>query len=81
MNKNFLFAIDQKQNEVIVSESPKGSLAIRLVERISRNKNEVLYNAVTTLESISKTTEFDPALFKQMDKVCQLLYSKHKEDC
>lgn len=79
MSNNFLFALDQKQNEIIISDSPKGSLAISLVERISRNNNEVLYQAVTTLESIAKTPEFDPALFKQMDKVCQMIYRNYKE--
>ena len=39
----------------------------------------MLYNAVQTLTSISKSSNFDMAIFKSMDKVCQMMYSKHKE--
>jgi hypothetical protein len=76
MNKNFLFAIDQDKEEVIISESPKGSMKINFIERIGRNENEMLYNAVITLTSITKDPNFDAALFKAMDKVCQLIYNK-----
>jgi hypothetical protein len=72
-----LFAIDQNTNEIIVSESPKGSNKINLVERIKREENIILYNAVVTLSSISSSSNLDISLFKAMDKVCQLIYSKH----
>ena len=72
-----LFAIDQNTNEIIVSESPKGSNKINLVERIKREENVILYNAVVTLSSISSSSNLDISLFKAMDKVCQLIYSKH----
>jgi hypothetical protein len=75
-----LFAIDTKTEEVIVSDSPKGSNEIKFIERIKREDNEVLYNAVVALTSITKAPNFDVAIFKAMDKVCQMIYNKHKED-
>lgn len=78
MNTNFLFAIDANTNEVIVSESPKGSKTIHFIERIAQTDNHVLYSAVATLTAITKSADFDPAIFKSMDKVCQLVYAKHK---
>jgi len=77
---NMLFAIDQNTNEIIVSESPKGSNKINLVERIKREENAILYNAVVTLSSISSASNLDISLFKAMDKVCQMIYVKHKEN-
>lgn len=79
MKTNFLFAVDLQTEEVIVSESPKGSNKVHFIERIGRNDNEVLYHAVITLTGITKAPDFDVALFKAMDKVCQLIYAKHKE--
>lgn len=74
-----LFAIDQNTNEVIVSESPKGSNKINFIERIKQEENVILFNAVVTLSSISSSNNLDVSLFKAMDKVCQLIYNKHKE--
>lgn len=74
-----LFALDEKAEEVIVSESPKGSNKINFIERIKRKDSEMLYNAVVTLTSISRAPAIDTAIFKAMDKVCQLLYNKYKE--
>ncbi len=79
MNNNFLFAVDTNTEEVIVSDSPKGSNKVNFIERIGRNDNEMLYHAAVTLTSITKATHFDVAIFKAMDKVCQMLYNKHKE--
>jgi hypothetical protein len=79
MSANNLFAIDQKTEEVIVSESPKGSNQINFIERISRQENELLYNAVTILTNISQAPDLDVPIFKAMDKVCQLIYGKKKE--
>ena len=76
---NILFAIDQNTKEIIVSESPKGSNKINLVQRIKREDNLILYNAVVTLSSISSSTNLDISLFKAMDKVCQLIYNKYIE--
>jgi hypothetical protein len=73
-----LFAIDTKTEEIIVSDSPKGSNEIIFIERIKLQDNEVLYNAVVALTSITKAPNFDMAIFKAMDKVCQMLYDKHK---
>ena len=78
MSTNNLFAIDPKTEEVIVSESPKGSNKINFIERIKRKENELLYNAVVTLTSISNAPDLDMTFFKAMDKVCQLIYGKHK---
>jgi hypothetical protein len=79
MNKNLLFAIDINTEEIVVSESPKGSNQVHLIERIVRKENEILYNAVVTLTSITKAPNFDVAIFKAMDKVCQLIYNKQTE--
>ena len=78
MYKDLLFAVDTNTKEVIVSESPKGTNKVNFIERIDYNVNEILYNAVVTLTSITKTPDFDIKIFKAMDKVCQLIYSKHK---
>jgi hypothetical protein len=73
-----LFAIDPQTEEIIVSDSPKGSNAIHLIERIPRDKYEDLYLAVVTLTSLSKAANFDVKAFKAADKVCQMLYEKYK---
>ena len=79
MNKSLLFAIDIDTQEVIVSGSSKGSNKINFIERIVQSDNIMFYNAVQTLTSITKSSNFDMAIFKSMDKVCQLMYRKHKE--
>ena len=79
MNKSLLFAIDIQTQEVIVSGSSKGSNKIDFFERIKKSDNDMLYNGVQTLTSISKSSNFDMAIFKSMDKVCQKIYSKHME--
>ena len=79
MNKGLLFAIDINTEEVIVSDSSKESNKINFIERIKRSDNDLIYNAVQTLTSITKSTNFDAAIFKSMDKVCQMIYHKHKE--
>jgi hypothetical protein len=75
---SMLFAIDTKTEEVIVSDSPKGSNEIKFIERIKLVDNEVLYNSVVALTSITKDPNFDVAIFKAMDKVCQMIYNKNK---
>ena len=77
---SMLFAIDTKTEEIIVSDSPKGSNEIKFIERIKRQENEVLYNAVVALTIITKDPNFDVTIFKAMDKVCQMIYSKHNEN-
>jgi hypothetical protein len=79
MNKNILFALDLNTEEVIISDSPKRSNQINFIERIGRQDNDMLYVAVVTLTSITTAANFDIAIFKAMDKVCQMIYSKHKE--
>ncbi len=71
-----LFAIDPNKEEVIVSNSPKGSNKINFIERIGRQKNELLYNAVLTLTCITNDPNFDISIFKAMDKVCLMIYEK-----
>ena len=78
-NMNMLFAIDAKTEEVIVSNSPKGSNKINFIERIRRQDNTNLYTAIELLTSISNASSFDTAIFSAMDKVCQMMYNKHKE--
>jgi len=79
LKMNTLFAIDTITQEVIVSESQKGSKKINLIERIARKENVVLYDAVVTLTSITNASYFDTKIFKSMDKVCQMIYNQHKE--
>jgi hypothetical protein len=79
MDNSFLFAIDPKTEEVIVSNSPKGTKKIDFVERVHREENEVFYFSVVTLTGITKIADFDVHLFKSMDKVCQMIYKKFKE--
>tara|TARA_B100001113_G_scaffold322603_1_gene293132 strand:- start:136 stop:378 length:243 start_codon:yes stop_codon:yes gene_type:complete len=78
MNRNLLFAIDINTEEVIVSESFKGSNKINFIERIKQSDNEMFFNAVVTLTSITKSSNFDTRMFKSMDKICQIMYDKHK---
>jgi hypothetical protein len=73
-----LFAIDAKTEEIIVSDSPKGSNKINFIERIKRQDNDVLYNAVVALTGITKAKNFNVTIFKAMDKVCQMIYDQHK---
>ena len=79
MNKSLLFAIDIETQEVIVSGSSKGSNKINFIERIVQSDNVMFYNAVQTLTSITKSSNFDMTIFKSMDKVCQMMYNKHTE--
>ena len=76
---SILFAIDSNTEETIVSASQKGSNKINFIERVKRSDNEVLFNAVVTLTSITNAVNFDIKIFNAMDKVCQLIYSKYKE--
>ena len=74
-----LFTIDKNTEEVIVSDSPKGSNKINFIERINRKDNTDLYKAVELLTSNSNAANFNPLIFKAIDKVCQLIYNQYKE--
>ena len=74
-----LFATDLITEEVIVSESQKGNNKVNFIQRIHRNDNELLFDAVVTLTRITDPAYFDLAIFKAMDKVCQMIYNKHIE--
>jgi protease II len=74
MKKTLLFAIDVKTNEVIVSSSEKGSMEIEFIERIPQSENELLFDAVAILTKLTTSPNFDAALFKSLDKVCQMIY-------
>ena len=78
MKKTILFAIDFNTEETLVSESEKGSNKVNFIERISRNENELLFDAVITLTKITNPNNFDITIFNTMDKVCQLIYNKYK---
>jgi hypothetical protein len=80
MKKNMLFAIDHTTEEVIVSESQKGSALITLIERIPNHKNELLYDAVVVLTKMTRSPQFDINSFKAMDEVCQMLYAKYADE-
>ncbi len=77
---NFLFAIDTNTKEIIISDSPKGTNKINFIERITLQDNENLYKAVELLTNISRASNIDATLYKAMDKVCQMIYIKHKEN-
>lgn len=77
MKKTILFAIDFKTEEILVSESEKGSNKVNLIERIHRKTNELLFNTVVVLTQISNSADFDIAIFTAADKICQMVYSKH----
>ena len=79
MNKDLLFAIDTNEKEVIVSLSSKGNNKIEFIERIKQSDNDVFFNAVLTLTSITRSANFDAEVFKSMDNLCQMIYIKHKE--
>ena len=79
MNRVLLFAIDINKNEVIVSESSKGTNKINFIERIKQSDNDMFFNAVVTLTSITKSDRFDVEIFKSMDNVCLMMYHKHKK--
>ncbi len=74
-----LFAIDMNAEEVIVSDSPKGSNNVNFIERIRRQDNADLFKAVELLTSLSSASNFNTSIFKAADKVCQLIYNQHKE--
>ena len=76
---NMLFAIDTNTEEVIVSDSPKGSNKINFIERIGRQDNVNLFKAVEILTNLSSDSNLDTSIFKAVDKVCQMIYKKHKE--
>ena len=76
---NMLFAIDTHTEEVIVSDSPKGSNKVNFIERIRRQDNADLFKAVELLTSISSASNFNTSIFKAVDKVCQLIYNQQKE--
>ena len=78
MKKIILFAIDLNTEETLVSESEKGNNKVNFIERISRNENELLFDAVVTLTKITNPNNFDIAIFNAMDKVCQLIYNNYK---
>ena len=78
MKKSILFAIDFNTEETLVSESEKGNNKVNFIERISRNENELLFDAVVTLTKITNSTNFDITIFNAMDKVCQLIYNNYK---
>jgi hypothetical protein len=76
---NMLFAIDKNTEEVIVSDSPKGSNKINFIERIGRQDNVNLFKAVEILSNLSSDSNLDTSIFKAVDKVCQMIYNRHKE--
>jgi len=80
MKKTLLFAIDLNTKEVIVSSSEKGSMEITFIERIPQSENELLFDAVSSMTKLTTSPKFDVALFKAMDKVCQLIYQKQSEN-
>ena len=74
-----LFAIDKNTEEVIVSDSPKGSNKVNFIERIGRQDNVNLFKAVEILTNLSSDANLDISIFKAVDKMCQMIYKKHKE--
>jgi hypothetical protein len=56
MKSNLMFAVDPSKEEIIVSESPKGSSKINFIERVGRHDNAVLYEMAKTYNK-SKTNK------------------------
>ena len=52
---------------------------INFIERIKQSDNDMFFNAVVALTCITKSPHFDVRTFNAMDKVCQMIYHKHKE--
>lgn len=77
MKESYLFAIDKKTEEIIISISENNSNQIKSIGRMGRNENEILYLAVQALMLISKSPNSDLELFKLMDKVCQHVYKNY----
>lgn len=77
MQQTLLFAIDPNTGETLVSASSKGSNRIQLLERIAREAHPVLNDAVLTLTGLARSPDLDPAIFRAMSKVCQMLYRQH----
>ncbi len=75
-----LFAIDDNAKDVVVSTSEKGSSKIGFVERIAQTDNSILYSAVELLTTFSRAPYFDASIFKAVDKVCLMIYLRHKEN-
>jgi hypothetical protein len=76
MKKTILFALDPNTQETIISETQKGSNKVTFIERINRNENKLLFDAVALLTEITQSPDFDVEIFKSMDKVCQIIYAK-----
>ncbi len=76
MKNTILFAIDPNTQETIVSETEKGSNKVNFLERIPRTQNELLHDTVVIMTKMTKSPDFDLAIFKAMDKVCQMIYEK-----
>ena len=66
MSKSLLFAIDNKKQEVVISNSKQGTKKINLIEHINKKDNDILFNAVNTLTSIAKSPHFDIKVFEVM---------------
>jgi hypothetical protein len=77
MKKTILFAIDPNTQETIVSETEKGSNKVNFLERIPRTQNDLLYDTVVIMTKMTKSPDFDLAIFKAMDNVCQMIYEKN----
>ncbi len=73
-----MFAIAEQTEEVIVSESRMGSKAILFIERITKQENEELYDAVVKLTDMAKSPVLDLMEFKALDKACQAMYTEYK---
>lgn len=78
MKKTLLFAIDVNAQETIVSESEKGSKKISFLKRIPRKENELLFDSVVLLTTITRSPGFDQSIFNAMDKVCQMIYENQR---
>ena len=80
MSKSLLFAIDNKKQKVVISNSKQGSKKINSIELIDKKDNDILFNAVTTLTSITKSRHFDIKVFEVMQKICEMIYKNHLDN-
>jgi hypothetical protein len=76
MENTTLFAINSKTEEIMVSSTAEGSNSIKLIDRIPRNENELLFQAVQTMSVASRSPHIDEKIFNSIDHLCQLIYQK-----
>lgn len=50
---------------------------MHFIQRVSRKQNELLHSTTYTFTAITQPSDFELFVFKAMDKVCQMMYTKN----